>query len=106
VQQSQREREKEAIFRGEEVADAIRIYYGAQLRNGRPAGDTALPTDLDQLVEGVPSRANKEAADTARVAAHDHSQVPASGLCETTFPEITILCEALCSTPVMFGLRQ
>jgi type II secretory pathway pseudopilin PulG len=54
LQQAQREREKEAIFRGEEVADAIRIYYNAQLRNGRPAGDTALPTDLDQLVEGVP----------------------------------------------------
>jgi type II secretory pathway pseudopilin PulG len=54
VQQSQREREQEAIFRGEEVADAIRIYYSAQLRNGRPAGDTALPTDIDQLVEGVP----------------------------------------------------
>ncbi len=54
LQQSQREREKEAIFRGEEIADAIRIYYHAQLRNGRPAGDTALPTDVDQLVEGVP----------------------------------------------------
>ena len=54
LQQSQREREKEAIFRGEEVADAIRIYYSAQLRNGRPAGELALPTDMDQLVEGVP----------------------------------------------------
>ena len=54
VQQAQREREKEAIFRGEEVADAIRVYYNAQLRNGRPAGFTALPTDVDQLVEGVP----------------------------------------------------
>src|SRR3979409_2467418 len=54
LQQSQREGEKEAIFRGEEVADAIRIYYNAQLRNGRPAGDSALPTSMDQLVEGVP----------------------------------------------------
>jgi type II secretory pathway pseudopilin PulG len=54
VQQSQREREKEAIFRGEEVADAIRLFYNAQLRNGRPPGETALPTDIDQLVEGVP----------------------------------------------------
>lgn len=53
VQQSQREREKEAIFRGEEVAEAIRLFYGAQVRNGRPQGDTALPTDIDQLVEGV-----------------------------------------------------
>jgi type II secretory pathway pseudopilin PulG len=54
MQQSQREREKEAIFRGEEVAEAIRLYYAAQVRNGRPEGDTALPTDIDQLVEGVP----------------------------------------------------
>jgi type II secretory pathway pseudopilin PulG len=53
AQQAQREREKEAIFRGEEVAEAIRVYYNAQVRNGRPAGDTALPTDIDQLVEGV-----------------------------------------------------
>jgi type II secretory pathway pseudopilin PulG len=56
LQQAQREREKEAIFRGEEVADAIRLYYGAQIRNGRPAGDTALPTSIDDLVEGVPIR--------------------------------------------------
>jgi type II secretory pathway pseudopilin PulG len=38
-QQAQREREKEAIFRGEQVADAIRSYYrykGAQ-------GTTSLP---------------------------------------------------------------
>jgi type II secretory pathway pseudopilin PulG len=54
VQQSQREREKEAIFRGEEVAEAIRLYYSAQVRSGRPQGDPALPTEIDQLVEGVP----------------------------------------------------
>jgi type II secretory pathway pseudopilin PulG len=61
VQQSQREREKEAIFRGEEVAEAIRLYYGAQVRSGRPHGDPALPTDIDQLVEGVtvPGRTKK-----------------------------------------------
>jgi type II secretory pathway pseudopilin PulG len=53
AQQAQREREQEAIFRGEEVAEAIRLYYAAQTRNGRPPGDTALPTDMDQLVEGV-----------------------------------------------------
>jgi type II secretory pathway pseudopilin PulG len=52
-QQAQRDREKEAMFRGEEVADAIRIYYGAQVRNGRPQGDTALPTSIDDLLEGV-----------------------------------------------------
>jgi len=53
LQQAQRDREKEAIFRGEEVADAIRLYYGAQVRNGRPQGDTALPTSIDDLLEGV-----------------------------------------------------
>jgi len=48
-QQGQREREKEAVFRGEEVAEAIRRYYeshGAQ-------GVQSLPTSMDQLLEGV-----------------------------------------------------
>lgn len=56
LQQSQREREQEAIFRGEEVAEAIRIYHGMQTRNGRPAGDPSLPTSIDELLEGVPRR--------------------------------------------------
>jgi len=51
-QQAQRERELEAIFRGEEVADAIRLYYSYQQTRGRN-GDTALPTSIDQLLEGV-----------------------------------------------------
>jgi type II secretory pathway pseudopilin PulG len=56
-QQTQREREKEAIFRGEEVANAISDYYyyrGAQ-------GPNSLPTDIDQLLEGiqVPGRTKK-----------------------------------------------
>src|SRR5205807_7567666 len=50
-QQAQREREKEAIFRGQQVADAIGIYYrdfkGAQ-------GINSLPTSIDQLLEGIP----------------------------------------------------
>src|SRR5207253_6702297 len=50
LQRTQREREKEAIFRGEEVADAIRIYY--KTRGIR--GDGGLPTSIDQLLEGVP----------------------------------------------------
>ena len=54
LQQAQREREKEAIFRGEEVAEAIRVYYGAQVKNGRPTGAAALPTSIDDLLEGVP----------------------------------------------------
>ena len=54
-QQGQREREKEAIFRGEQVADAIRSYYrykGAQ-------GVNSLPTSMDQLIEGIPKGTKK-----------------------------------------------
>src|SRR5262245_13360146 len=54
-QQAQREREKEAIFRGEQVADAIRSYYryrGAQ-------GVQSLPTSMDQLLEGIPHGTKK-----------------------------------------------
>lgn len=54
-QQAQREREKESMFRGEQVADAIRSYYryrGAQ-------GPNSLPTSLDQLLEGIPRGTKK-----------------------------------------------
>ena len=52
-QQTQREREKEAIFRGEQVADAIREYY--IYRSGsRGAGPQSLPTSIDDLLEGIP----------------------------------------------------
>ena len=54
-QQAQREREKEAIFRGEQVAEAIRSYHtyrGAQ-------GVNSLPTDMDQLLEGIPKGTKK-----------------------------------------------
>jgi type II secretory pathway pseudopilin PulG len=54
-QQAQREREKEAIFRGEQVADAIRSYYrykGAQ-------GTTSLPTSIDDLLDGIPRGTKK-----------------------------------------------
>jgi type II secretory pathway pseudopilin PulG len=47
-QQTQREWEKEALSRGDQVADAIRAYYesrGAQ-------GVNSLPTSMDQLIEG------------------------------------------------------
>lgn len=53
-QQAQREREKEAIFRGEQVADAIRQYYIYRSISTRGQGDQALPTSMDQLLEGVP----------------------------------------------------
>jgi type II secretory pathway pseudopilin PulG len=56
-QQAQREREKEAIFRGEQVADAIRSYYRS--RGGQ--GVNSLPTEMDQLLEGIqiPGRTKK-----------------------------------------------
>lgn len=51
--QQQRNLEEEAISRGEEVADAIRIY--ARFNNGR------LPNSMDELLEGVniPGRTSK-----------------------------------------------
>ena len=56
-QQTQREREKEAIFRGEQVADAIRSYYLAH--GGGRGGASALPTSMDQLLEGIPRGTKK-----------------------------------------------
>ena len=53
-QQAQREREQEAIFRGEQVADAIREYYRYRAGTMRASGPQALPTSMDQLLEGVP----------------------------------------------------
>jgi len=53
-QQAVREREQEAIFRGEQVADAIRDYYRYRSSITRAAGDQALPTSMDQLLEGIP----------------------------------------------------
>lgn len=51
--QAQRENEKEAIFRGEQVAEAIRAFYSyQQSRLGQ--GEAALPTSMDQLLEGIP----------------------------------------------------
>jgi type II secretory pathway pseudopilin PulG len=54
-QQAQREREKEAIFRGEQVADAIRAYY----RSKGAGGVNSLPTNMDQLLEGIPRGTKK-----------------------------------------------
>ena len=53
-QQTQREREKEAIFRGEQVADAIAQYYRYKAGTTGNFGDQALPSSMDQLLEGVP----------------------------------------------------
>ena len=54
-QQGQREREKEAIFRGAQVADAIAAYY--RYRGGQ--GVNSLPTSIDQLLEGIPRGTKK-----------------------------------------------
>src|SRR5712671_4760201 len=65
-QQAQREREKEAIFRGEQVADAIRSYYTFKGRGGV----NSLPTEMDQLLEGIP-RGTKKLQILRAEAAHD-----------------------------------
>jgi type II secretory pathway pseudopilin PulG len=53
-QQLQREREKEAIFRGEQVADAIRAFYIYRANTQGTASEQALPNSIDQLLEGIP----------------------------------------------------
>ena len=53
-QQAQREREQEAIFRGEQVADAIRQYYVNKSRMAGGGSPQALPTSMDQLLDGIP----------------------------------------------------
>ncbi len=53
-QQALREREKEAIFRGEQIADAIKDYYRYRVGVTRQVGDNALPTSMDQLLQGIP----------------------------------------------------
>ena len=53
-QQAQREREQEAIFRGEQVADAIAAYYRNRAVTGRGIGDQGLPRSMDDLLEGIP----------------------------------------------------
>ncbi|MEP6569691.1 MAG: hypothetical protein ABJC10_07960 [Acidobacteriota bacterium] len=58
-QQARRDREIETIFRGEEVADAIRLYYSNQATKRNVTGEPGLPTSIDQLLEGVPSGTKK-----------------------------------------------
>jgi len=53
-QQAVREREREAIFRGEQVADAISAYYRSRFLLTRNPGDQSLPSSMDQLLEGIP----------------------------------------------------
>lgn len=50
-QQVVREREEEAIFRGQQVADAIHLYMQTH--------GNQLPTSMDQLLEGIPRGTQK-----------------------------------------------
>ena len=68
-QQAQREREKEAIFRGEQVADAIRQYYAYRTVVSQRPGEQALPTTVDQLLEGVPIPGGSKNRQILRVSA-------------------------------------
>lgn len=68
-QQAERENEKEAIFRGEQIADAIRDYYRYRIAVNRVAGDQALPTSMDQLLEGVPIPGGAKTRQILRISA-------------------------------------
>jgi len=68
-QQLQRQREKEAIFRGEQVADAIRAFYIYRASTLRAAGDQALPTSIDQLLEGIPIQGGSKKLQILRASA-------------------------------------
>ena len=68
-QQAQREREQEAIFRGEQVADAIRVYYSYRAGTLGVAGDRALPSSMDQLLEGIPVQGGAKKRQILRVSA-------------------------------------
>ncbi|HEV8369430.1 MAG TPA: hypothetical protein VGQ39_15850 [Pyrinomonadaceae bacterium] len=68
-QQSQRDREKEAIFRGEQVADAIRAYYKYRVNVNRVVGDQALPSSMDQLLQGLPKPGGSKSIQILRASA-------------------------------------
>src|SRR3989442_5690552 len=71
-QQAQREREKEAIFRGEQVADAIRSYFQFRVRYQGAQGVNGLPTSMDDLLQGIQLPGKTKKLQILRVeAAHD-----------------------------------
>ena len=109
-QQSQREREKEAIFRGEQVSDAIRKYY-VDYKGAR--GVSSLPTSMDDLLEGIPRGTKK--LQILRVSA-SRDPLSSSGewkLISPTSGDVTAFVKALTvysggtpPTPRMTGLAQ
>ena len=68
-QQALREREREAIYRGEQVADAIRQYYIYRFNTTRVLGDQSLPSSMDQLLEGIPVPGGAKKRQILRVSA-------------------------------------
>ena len=68
-QQTQREREQEAIFRGEQVAEAIAQYYRYKGGTTGISGDQALPSSIDQLLEGIPITGGSKNRHILRVSA-------------------------------------
>jgi type II secretory pathway pseudopilin PulG len=68
-QQSQREKEKEAIFRGEQIAEAIREYYRYRAAVNNIRGDQALPTSVDQLLQGLPIPGGSKSRQVLRASA-------------------------------------
>ena len=68
-QQTQRDREQEAIFRGEQVADAIFEYYRYKAGTTGNVGDQSLPTSMDQLLDGVPIPGGSKMRQILRVSA-------------------------------------
>lgn len=68
-QQSTRDRELEAIWRGEQVADAIKTYYAYRRNTGVGPGDQSLPSSMDQLLQGVPLRGGAKNRQILRVSA-------------------------------------
>jgi type II secretory pathway pseudopilin PulG len=72
TQQTQRDREQETIFRGEQVADAILQYYRYRSNTTGNASDQGLPTSMDQLLEGIPLPGGSKNRQILRAsAAHD-----------------------------------
>ncbi len=68
-QQALREREREAIYRGEQVAEAIKQYYIYRFNTTRAMGDQSLPTSIDQLLEGIPIPGGAKKRQILRVSA-------------------------------------
>lgn len=96
-QQSQREREKEAIFRGEQVSEAIRSYYQFRVRYQGAQGTNGLPTSIDDLLAGIQLPGKTKKLQILRVSA-SHDPLSSSGewkLVGPTSGDVTTFVKAL-----------